>query len=228
MPLTEEMRLRPADLSFRVLQADPRLATPQEAVDAIKRFLQRRRAGLAEALEILAGEGEVILRATGEVPHQMLREAGELLMPDWEREPAQETEVDPEQFAIELPDELEEPLFDREILRSRARYFPYPTSEWFEITTGALVLTDARVTYEPEWVMMQDAEEAERSGLHVIPIDRISRCWRGDWWDIPCLMIEIPERTYRYGWPSERGEPETVFDVDAWLVQLRSMLAERE
>jgi len=228
MASTEEMRLRLAVLSFRVLQADPRLATPQEAVEGIKAFLKRKRAGLAEALEILAGEGEVILRATGEVPHEMLREARELLMPDWEREPAGEIEVDPDEFAIELPDELEEPMLEREVLRSRARYFPHPVCEWFEITTGELVLTDARVTYEPEWVMMQDGAEAERSGLHVIPLGHVIKCWRGDWWDLPCLMIQTPERTYRYGWPAQRGELETIFDVDEWLVQLRSMLPERD
>jgi len=228
MVSTEEMRLRPSELTFRVLQLEPRLATPQEAVEGIKAFLKRKRAGLAEALEILAGEGEVILRATGEVPHEILREARELLMPDWEREPAQEIEVDPDEFVIELPDGLEEPMLEREILRSRARYFPYPVCEWFEITTGELVLTDAQVTYEPEWVMMQDGTEAERSGLHVIPLDSITKCWRGDWWDLPCLMIDTPDRTYRYGWTAERGELERIFDVDEWLVQLRSMLPERE
>ena len=48
---------------------------------------------------------------------------------------------------------------------------------------------------------------------------------RGEWWDIPCLMVKTPRRTYRYGWPAERGELETLFDVDEWLRQIGAMLA---
>lgn len=228
MASVAEVKLRPSDISARVLQTDPQDTTPEQAARSIERFLRRRHSALAEALEISAGAGEVIIRASGEVPHEMLHEVRELLQPDWERAPAREVEVDAEQFAIEVLEVPEEPLAEREILRSRARYLPYPVCEGFEISTGDLVLTDGRITYEPEWSMMQESEDAEGSGGHLIGLRQIKSCWRSEWLAIPCLMVETPNQVYRYGWPAERRELEKIFDVDEWLVQLRSMLAERQ
>ena len=199
MPSVAEIRFRPSEFSFRVLQVDPASATPAQAARCIQRFLRRKHTGLAEVLEISAGPDEVIIRASGEVPQEMLREARELLCPDWERPPELEIEVDSEQFVIEAVEEPEEPeefLPERQILRSRVRYFPYPICEWFEISTGELLLTDRRITYEPEWAIMAEDDGAEK--------------------------------IYRYGWAAERGEFETIFDVSEWLIQLRSMLPEHQ
>ncbi|GAH85088.1 unnamed protein product, partial [marine sediment metagenome] len=195
MPSVAEMKFRPSEFSFQVLLVDPASATPAQAVRCIQRFLRRKHAGLAEALDISAGPDEVIIRASGEAPQEMLHEAKELLCPDWERPPELEIEVDSEQFVIQIVEKPEEALLERQILRSRVRYFPYPVCEWFEISTGELLLTDRRITYEPEWTIMPEDDEAQTSGMHLIALTDIESCQRGDWWDIPCLMVEIHGKT---------------------------------
>jgi hypothetical protein len=226
MPQVVEVRIRPAQLSFRVLRKPPQDVTAEEASRAVRRFLHMKRPALAQALQIEAGSGYVLLRAEGEVPQEMLREACELLESGSLPPVELEVEVDAEEFAVHVDEPPVESLGAREILRSIVRYFPHPVCEWFEITRGLLVLTDQQVTYEPEWLMMQD-EAAQRSGRHVIRLDSMLGCGRGEWWDVPCLMIETAGFTYRYGWPAERGELELVFDVDEWLEHLRRLLQDR-
>ena len=224
-----EMKLSPSELSFRVLQADPARVTPPQAARAVERYLERKRSGLAQALRISAGEREVIIRARGEAPQEMLREARDLLAIGREPAPGAELEVDPDEFAIEPTDAFfEEPELERELLRSKVRYFPHPICEWFEISTGDLTLTDQGIVYEPEWTIMREEEAETGSDRHLIGLAEVESASRGDWWDIPCLMLRTARRTYRYGWPAARGELDAIFDVDEWLQQLRSLLAAQQ
>jgi len=223
MSSVEETRVGLSSLSFRVLQAPPDEVSPAAAASAVRRFLERKRPGLAQALEIEAAPGGVMLRARGEAPGAMLHEALDLLESTRPPVAEREIEVDPEEFAIETAEGVADVLHEREVLRSRVRYFPYPICEWFEISTGELALSDHRVTYEPEWQIMQD-EAAHASGQHLIPLNSVDRVERGEWWDVPCLMIYTPRTTYRYGWPAERRDIELLFDVDEWLLRIRQLL----
>jgi len=167
----------------------------------------------------------VVVHAWGEAPAEMLREAHELL--GLAVEPVdEELEVDPGEFAVEVLDIASQaPEMESELLRSKVRSFPCPVCEWFDITAGELVLSDLRVCYEPEWAILTDeGETSEKPGAHAIPLSEITRVYRGEWWDVPCLMIETRQRTYRYGWPAERGDPERVFDVDEWVQEIRGLL----
>jgi hypothetical protein len=226
MPSVHEARIHPHTLAFRVLQKKPDLATAQDACRGVKRFLHAKRPALAQALEIEVDAGQVVLRASGEVPDEMLREALELLESARPPEAEDEIRVDPSLFAVQTTPEIERLDPEREVLRSRVRYFPCPVCEWFEISTGELTLSDRQIVYEPEWVIMQD-EAAQQSGRHVIPLESMLDFGPGEWWDVPCLMIETPEVTYRYGWPAERGELDRIFDVEEWLRSLRDLLQSR-
>jgi hypothetical protein len=227
MASSAEMRLAPSELSFRVLQKEPSSVSADQAVRAVTRFLQRKRKGLAKALEISASGGEVVIRASGEAPHEMLREAGELLGLGQDAESHLEIEVDPAEFAVAVLDiASEEPRLEQEILRSKVRYFPHPSCEWFEISSGLLLLSSRQVAYEPDYVVMADDQAGAQEGAHAVALGDIRRVYRGEWWDIPCLMIETADRTYRYGWASERAEPETVFEVDEWLDEIRFLLGD--
>jgi len=222
MVSTAEMRLAPSRLSFRVLQKDPHSVSSEQAARAVARFLERKREGLAQALEISASGGEVVIRASGEAPDQMLREAAELLGLNEEPEPRLEIEVDPAEFAVNVLDVApEETNLEDEILRSKVRYFPYPSCEWFEVSSGYLLLTNHRVAYEPDHVIMAGEYTGPQEDAHAVALDEIRRVYRGEWWDVPCLMIETAGRTFRYGWAAEREEPETVFEVDEWLHEIR-------
>jgi hypothetical protein len=222
MASVAELRLLPAQLSFRVLQMDPVRASAEEAAQAVGAFLQRKRLGLAQALQISSEGPEIVIRVSGEEPEQMLREAEDMLGLTEGDQPAGEMDVQPDDFAIEVIQVAqEESRLEREVLRSRVRYFPCPVCEWFEMSTGDLVLSDQRLVYEPEWVVMTDDQAgSEKQGLHSIPLAQIAAVYRGEWWDVPCLMVETPARTYRYGWPAERDEP-AEFDVDEWMDEIR-------
>jgi len=223
MAKVEEIRIKPSELAYRVLQRSPDSATAPAAAAAVHRYLQRKRAGLAAALEIEPAGRHVILRARGEVPHEMLREAMQLLESARPPEPTAEIEVDAEQFAVSVDEKVLGDSWEREIIRSTVRYFPHPVCEWFEISTGELTLTDKQIVYEPEWQIMQD-EAAREFGKHVIPLGEVLGVSRGEWWDVPCLMVAAPGITYRYGWPAERGDLELIFDVDEWLDNLRKLV----
>ncbi len=222
-----ELRLAPAQISFRVLRRDPEGTSPRAAARAVEEFLRRRREGLAEAVEVGFEAGVVVIRAEGAAAADMIREAEELLVEEARLAVEAELEVDPEKFAVsvgELAEEGEAEL-EREVLYSKVRYFPHPECQWFEISSGTLMLSDRQVIYEPEWVIMtEEGEGALNPGSHVIPLEEVGRVYRGEWWDLPCLMIQTAGRTYRYGWPAARGEPETEFDVDEWLVALRRLM----
>ncbi len=222
MASVEELRIRLCDLGFRILQMPPEQARAGSAAAALKRYLRLKRGGLAAALEIEAEGDAVLVRARGEAPGEMLRELRELIAQARVPEVDSEIEVDPEEFAIELGDVERGPELEREIARSRVRYFPHPTCEWFEISTGELLLTNRLLTYTPEWNIMPD-DAAQKEGQHIIPLDRVLEFRRGEWWDVPCLMVELPEITYRYGWPAERTDLDTIFDVDEWLMHLRNL-----
>ncbi len=225
MASVSEMRLVPSELSFRVLRKEPLSVSPGQAARAVKRYLERKREGLAQALEVSASGSEVVIRASGEHPDELLREAVELLGLGEEAAPGPEIEVDAADFAVETLDFAdEEASLPEEILHSRVRYFPYPSCEWFEVSNGELLLTDRRISYQPEYVVMADDAAGAQEGVHSIALAEVRRVYRGEWWDIPCLMIETAEQTYRYGWAAERQEPETDFEVDEWVDEIRLLL----
>lgn len=207
---------------------DPVLADAAVAARAVERYLLRKRRGLAQALEISGDRGAVLIRASGEFPQEMIREAEELLEIGAALVTVGVLEVDPAEFTIAVSDiVMPEPDPKREILHSQVRYFPHPTCEWFEISTGSLTLDNRGILYEPEWVIVRD-DPGRPSDQHVIPVADVRNCRRGQWWDIPCLMLDTGQFTYRYGWPAARGEFAAIFDVDEWLVHLRSLLREQE
>ncbi|NLW50953.1 MAG: hypothetical protein GXY85_08970 [Candidatus Brocadiaceae bacterium] len=219
-----EWHVRPEELNYRVLQADPLRVGVDQAATAVRRFLLHRRPGLGQAIRVSAGGRDVVLRAEGEAPEQLIEEARELLGLDRAPAAEEEIEVDPAEFAVEVvPEALTAPHFEREVLRSRVRCFPYPECEWFSISTGLLTLTDRHALYEPEWLIMGD-QGAERGETTFIPLSEVRECYRGEWWDVPCLMIRTDRAVHRYGWPAERGELELIFDVDEWLGALRTLL----
>ena len=220
-----QLRLRPSELGYHILGADPGAVEAAEAAEALKGYLGRKRPALAGTLEVRASGAEVLVRAAGRAATDALRELIDLLESYRLPEPEAEVEVDPDEFALEVADwPAPEVAEERLVLRSRARYFPYPVCEWFEISTGELRLTDRRVVYEPEWAIVGDGRKSRGEG-HEIPLGEVLEVERGEWWDVPCVLIRTAGLTYRYGWPAERREPETAFDVDEWLERLRSVLA---
>ncbi|MHC4479572.1 MAG: hypothetical protein ACYS8K_07995 [Planctomycetota bacterium] len=228
MGTVAETRIPIAGLSFRVLQMDPALASAREAVQAVERFLWRKRSGLAQALEIGGEQGAVVIRSRGEAPQEMIREARELLGVGVDLTPLGEIEVDPAEFTIEVSEPaLPEPEPEREILRSTVRYFPLPTCEWYEISSGELSLSDREVAFESEWSMIRE-EVRGPTDKHVLSLEEVDGCRRGEWWTIPCLLLATGDREYRYGWPAARAELEAIFDVDEWLTHLRTLLSERQ
>ena len=59
-------------------------------------------------------------------------------------------------------------------------------------------------------------------------LSEVERAYRGEWWTVPCLMVQTPRITYRYGWPAARGELELIFDVDEWLDHMRNLVQQIE
>jgi len=228
MPSVAERCMAISELSFAVLQKRAEDATPEQAVAAVRRYLELRYPALAGALQISAGVGGVVLRAEGEAPWELVGEAVERLRrPDLE-EAAGEIEVDAEEFAIAPSDLPQEAAPDeREIISSEVRYFPYPDCEWFEIRHGRLMLTDRKIVFEPRLVVAENPD-AEMAARHVIPLAAIQKAYRGEWWTVPCLMLQTADMTYRYGWPAERGEPSLIFDVDEWMLHIRSLVRNPE
>jgi hypothetical protein len=218
-----ELDIRPRELSFRVLLMDPHEATPERAVPALRAWLDRKRPGLAAALEIAPAGEAIRFTARGESPEATLRELEDLLGIGRELVPQGEIEVSAERFAIEVAPGADRRPDEREILRSRVRSFPYPVCEWFDINTGMLVLTDRRITYEPEHVPIAERDYPERHIVE-IPLKTVTNARRGLWWDVPCLMLETDGLTHRFGWPAERRELATVFDIAEWLETLRELL----
>ncbi len=227
MPSEAQTHLRIGELRYPVLQMHPDEGTPQLASAAVARYLGREHPALAGAVEVEPGIDGVVLRARGEAPEELLGVARSLLCRQ-RIEPIGEIEVDVREFEIEVTEFHEATeLSPRELLRSEVRYFPFPECEWFEISSGELAFTEQQVVYEPELVIMEGVE-AQESGRHIIPLAHISSVYRGEWWDVPCLMIESGQFTWRYGWAARRGEPELVFDVDEWILLLRERMgAER-
>jgi hypothetical protein len=215
--------LTTAELGFRVLGRAPRRSTPGDAADALGRFLERKRPGLAQMLRVEPAAEGVRVAVRGERPDEALRELNELLRAPDPGNPAGALTVDPEEFHVEIT--TRQPRADeRVILRSRVRSFPYPVCQWFDISTGLLTLTDARLVYEPEDLIM---DERGLAGGHVrvVELAEIRRAYRGTWWDVPCLMLDTQSRTLRYGWPARRDEPELEFRVGEWVDALRTALS---
>lgn len=217
-----------AELSYRVLQRPADEATPQSAVKAVQKYLGRERPSLAGSVVVGPGAGAVVLRTEAEPAEALLHETRSLLTKERGLEPEGEVEVEASEFAIETDAPTGEEIAERETLRSDVRYFPYPECQWFEIAGGQLVLTERRVVFEPELVIMEGGETEGGSGAYEVRLNEIEEVYRGEWWDVPCLMIETERQTLRYGWAERREEPEFVFDVDEWLQVLRPRIEESE
>jgi hypothetical protein len=226
MPSTAEERFRPDAFDFRVTGAAPGEATARRVAAAARDYIARLRPGLAQVVQVEAEGGAVVLRASGEWPGDVLAEARDLLGLREPDEAEDELEVDAAEFAVEAVSYVsEEAEAEGELLHSKVRCFPHPVAEWFEISSGDLFLTDRAVIYEPEWQLMQD-DSARNDNRRVTPLEEIEQVYRGEWLGVPCLMIQTPGITYRYGWPSERGELELIFNVDEWIERLRSLREE--
>lgn len=217
-----DMTIRPQELSHRVLQMPPDDATARQAAVALRKWLGRKRPALAGALDIRAMGGLVRVSARGHAPEAMLFELDDLLGLHRDLTPVGEIEVPIQQFAIGASPHPDLVPIERELLRSRVRYFPYPECEWFDISTGMLTLTDRRITYEPEHIPIVERDEPKSRVLQVA-IEQVRECRRGHWWDIPCLMVVTRPVAYRFGWPAERRDAATVFEVAEWLECLRAL-----
>jgi hypothetical protein len=223
MPRSLELTLTVAELSFRVLKAPHEEVLPAAAAVAVRDYLERERPALAGALKVSAGRGGVVLQAEGEAPQELLSEAAALLRRPDAEPPAGELEVDPAEFGIEVAEDSSEPEpGEREVLTSAVRYFPYPECEWFEVRDGRLTLTERRILFEPK-LIIAESPDSEAGARHVTPLSELERAYRDEWLAVPCLMVQTPRITYRYGWPARRGELELIFDVDEWLRYIRSL-----
>ncbi len=223
MPRAADLTLALAELSYRVLQMPHEEATAREAAVAVRRFLLREHAALAGVVKVTAGEGAVVLRAEGEAPEELLGEAATLVRRRDLEPVGGELEVDAAEFAIEVVESEPEPEdVEREVLASDVRYFPYPECEWFEVRDGRLTLTDRRIVFEPR-LIIAESPDAEAATRHDTPLAEVERAYRDEWLAVPCLMVQTPQATYRYGWPARRGEVELIFDVDEWLERIRSL-----
>jgi hypothetical protein len=217
-----------AELSYRVLQMPWEHASAERAAAAVRRYLEREHPALAGALKVSPGQGAVVLRAEGEAPQEMVHEAAVLVRRTDLEEAQGDIEVDAAEFAIELTQAAAEPEpGEREIISSDVRYFPYPECEWFEVRNGRLTLTERRIVFEPR-LIIAESPDAEAGARHLTLVHEVQKAYRGEWWTVPCLMIQTPSITYRYGWPAARGELELIFDVDEWLTHIRSLVADEE
>jgi hypothetical protein len=132
-------------------------------------------------------------------------------------------EVAPDEFAVQTDGADEEAFGEDEILRSRVRYFPLPTCEWYEICDGDLLLLPHSVVFKPALAIMPDRELDSR-GRQVLPLRRIRAVRADTWWCVPCLRIETEARAYRYGWPALRKGAAGELELDEWIHALRSRL----
>ncbi|MFO8007463.1 MAG: hypothetical protein R6V05_06970 [Candidatus Brocadiia bacterium] len=218
-----ELRIRPTRLGLHVLKSAPTGVTVGEAARALEEYLRAEHPELADAVRIWPADQRVTVRAEGPDAASVLRAVRELVAEGPSLEGVREIEVDPQEFAVDAGP-LPRRVLDLEyLLRSEVRYFPHPVCEWYDVSTGHLTLTEECITYEPKWQIVTD-DRTGRRGDHLITLEEIADCCRGVWWDIPCVMIETPGLTYRYGWPASVADPELAFDVDDWLVELRALL----
>jgi hypothetical protein len=218
-----ELLIRPVELSYRILREPPDDATPEAAAQAVAAWVRRTRPGLSGLLHITTTPSAVRVRAWGEYPDVILVELADLLGLHESMMPQGILEVNADEFTVEVSSSLREADVEREVLRSRVRHFPYPICEWFDISTGMLCLTDTRVLFESEHFILSSPVGPSCVDALDISLDCIQRVWRGEWWDIPCLMIQTAESTHRFGWPAERTQIETEFDVSEWINALRAL-----
>jgi len=205
---------------------------------AIRRFLREHQPWIAERMEVEAeGDHAVVApRAgpggggrAGERPLELLRAVqGVLGMADklpgfLGDDELPEIGVDGGEFGLQATMGQAEALPDRVELRSRARYFPFPEAEWFEVCEGELTLTREHITFDsPQRIQLEQEEQPSRR--HVISIAHVTGVGRDTWLHIPCLRVDTARRVYRYGWPSRRPEPESCLDIGEWQVKLKSLL----
>ena len=233
------LTIYPEDLGPRVLPPAGRRPTGEEIAAAVRHFLQEHQPRIAELVRVEAGEGHAAVIVLP--PHQggtarrgasnaldLLRAVeGSLGMADklpevLDPENLPELAVDAREFPVTLTEDKDEPWEGPERLRSKVRYFPLPTCQWFEICDGELILAPDRIIFEPHSVIVREDDE-DFSGRQVISLTSVVEVRRDTWWHVPCLRIETRQKAYRYGWPARRGEPGRDFELDEWLSLLDSM-----
>jgi len=190
--------------------------------EAVERFLREREPQLAALLSVRRCTEGIAITATGKGPLDMLRAVEGVLgiedrLPEVvAAEDLPEIEVEQEEFSLSVVERPEPQLLAEEILRSKVRYFPLPTCQWFEISEGDLVLTAESITFEPRRHITAD-QDADTRGFIIVPLTQVKALRRDYWLNVPCIRIETAKRAYRYGWPAWRQEPETIFEVEEWL-----------
>ena len=221
------LTIRLEELSSSVL-GDRGRESSLQAAEAVMAYLREKQPQLAQALSIRACQDHIIVRASGANQLGTLRAVEGVLgvedrLPEDSSDDLPEIEVDVDEFLVPAAQAVESPEGGEEILRSRARYFPLPTCEWFEIREGELALWPDRVVFEGSYQIVGDSS-ADSGDLINIPLREVVRFERDVWWNVPCLTIETAQKAYRFGWPAARDVPERLFDVEEWLDALRGIL----
>ena len=225
------------EVSARLTQglgADP---SGDQVAAAVRAFLVEHQPWLAARVRVAAGDGCAVVTAPasgpvrlGERPIDLLRAVqGVMGMADklpevHSDEGLPEVHADPAHFLLPAEDPAPERPEGTEILRSRVRYFPLPTCEWFEVCDGELILQPLRVTFEPECQIMSERRSMGTAGKHVLELGRVRRVRRDSWWVLPCLRLDVNEGAYRYGWPALRTDPAAEFELDEWLATLKRLM----
>ena len=221
------MTVLPGSLSFRILQEDPRSISARKAVGAVRAWLGRRHPALAGTVKISAVGERIRFLARGEAPQATLDELRDILLVSQDLTPTGQIEVDPAEFEIEPAARPDQGQPERYLLSSHVRRFPYPECEWFDIDAGLLTLTDRRIIYEPDHVVIGEQGNIGPKGQD-IPLSEITRVYSDQWWDVPCIMIATERATHRFGWAAHRQEEQFIFDIAEWLNAVRHRLAKRD
>jgi len=227
------LTVEPSELDSRIVEGLPEDCGAREGALALATFLRERQPQLASAVRVGHSGERIVVLPSGERPLETLR-AVQALLGVSDRLPGEvpskelpEIEVDAEEFHIEPVAQEPGPTYAQEALGSRVRYFPHPSCEWFEISEGELFLTKRDIDFRPRWQITTEVGE-KREGGHHIPLEAVKRFHWDSFLGIPCLNIETPHKTYRYGWASVREEPESVFDVDEWIEILGQLIGWKE
>jgi len=224
------------EVSARLLAQIGPTPTGAALAEAVGAFL-RHQPWIAERVEVQACEGHAVVvararpqhgRSAAEDPLELLRAVEGLLgmedkLPEvLDADELPEIDVGDEDLPVPAAEGPRHARAALELLRSRARCFPLPRAEWFEIQEGQLVLTSDRIVFEPRY-RMGLAEGAPTARGHSIPLSEILDVGRDTWCDVPCLRVDAADRSCRYGWPPRREDPASNFDVAEWLEKLKSI-----
>jgi len=226
------LTIRPEELSASIF-GERGWESSLQAAEAVAKHLAEKQPQLAALVSVRACQDHIIVTACGARQLDTLR-AVEGVLGVEDRLPERdvpdelpEIEVDEEEFSVSAAELPEHPEGGEEILRSRVRYFPLPTCEWFEIREGELTLWPDRIVFEGRYQIVGDSG-VDSGGLISIPLRDVTRFERDVWLNVPCLTVETEQMAYRFGWPASRDVPERLFYVEEWLDALRRILGRGE